>query len=213
MNYELSYPIWNLLGSKETTVEHFDVLQYQQAVNQLLVSYPKNNLEVMYNLIDSHDTARIAHVYGGNMAKVKLAYLLLMTFTGTPSVYYGSEIGLIGDSHHNRAPFPWGKEQDLGLRQLVRRLIQLRSEHPSFKSVDIQWLDVNPQANTMLFKKAAGAESLLVLVNASGLDCRLDLPHRLSHGPVIDLLQGETLPDGGPITLPPYGFSLLLTRD
>ena len=213
MNYELSYPIWNLLGLKETTVEHFDVLQYQQAVNQLLVSYPKNNLEVMYNLIDSHDTPRIAHIYGGNMDKVKLAYLLLMTFTGAPSVYYGSEVGMSGDGHHNRAPYPWGKVEDLDLRDLIHRLILLRREHPSFKSVDIQWLDVNPQTNTMIFKKVAGSESLIVLVNASGLNRRLDLPLGLSHGPVIDLLEGEMIRQISSVNLPPYGFSLFLMRD
>ncbi len=213
MNYELSYPIWNLLGSKETTVEHFDVLQYQQAVNQLLVSYPKNNLELMYNLIDSHDTPRIAHVYGGNMAKVKLAYLLLMTFTGAPSIYYGSEVGLGGDGHHNRAPFPWGKEQDLSLRQLVRSLIQLRREHPAFKSVDIEWLEVNPLENTLVFKKTDGAENLCVLVNASGMNRRLGIPGGLARQQAIDLLTGRTIHSEDPIDLPPYGFYLLLTQD
>ena len=211
MNYELSYPIWNLLRPDNPAAEHLDVLQYQQAVNQLLVSYPKNNLEVMYNLIDSHDTARIAHVYGGNMDKVKLAYLLLLTFTGAPSVYYGSEVGMSGDGHHNRAPYPWGKARDLVLRDLVRRFIQLRREHPSFKSVDILWLDVNPQENTMVFKKTAGTETLYVLVNASGQNRSLELPIGLAHEQVIDLLKDETIHQDGAIDLPPYGFSLLLT--
>ncbi|TLN18591.1 alpha-glycosidase, partial [bacterium] len=167
MNYELTYPVWNLLGTAGTVDEHFNVLQYQRAINQLLVSYPKNNLEVMYNLIDSHDTARITHICGGNLDKVKLAYVLQMTFTGSPSVYYGSELGLTGDGQHNRAPYPWVNLQNLDLRGLVQRLIRLRGEHASFKSVDLQWLHVDPQANTMLFKKTVESESLFVLVNAS----------------------------------------------
>jgi glycosidase len=208
MNYELTYPVWNLLGTAGTVDEQFDVLQYQQAINQLLVSYPKNNLEVMYNLIDSHDTARITHVCGGNLDKVKLAYVLQMTFTGSPSIYYGSELGLSGDGQHNRAPYPWVNLQNLDLRILVQRLIRLREKHATFKAVDLQWLQVDPQANTLLFKKTTEAETLYVLINASDQVRDLPLPEELAGQRIFDLLTEEWFKPGQDAALPPFGFSL-----
>lgn len=210
MNYELTYSIWSLLGTPETVDECFDVRQYQQAVNQLLVSYPKHNLAAMYNLIDSHDTARIAHVCGGNIDKVRLAYGLQMTFAGSPGIYYGSELGLPGDDHHNRAPYPWRSPQNLELRDLVKKLIELRGRHPSFKAVDIRWLDVNPQANTLIFEKTAGDEHLYVLVNAGDREQRLEPPAGGRTRRALDLLQDKTVDLDRPFSLPPFGFSLLL---
>ena len=41
---------------------------------------------------------------------VKLAYLLL-TYSGSPSIYYGDEAGMTGDEGHNRVPMIWDKEK------------------------------------------------------------------------------------------------------
>ncbi len=76
MNYELTYPIWSLLGESDRVKQKYDVVQYQEAINQLLANYPKHNLPAMYNLIDSHDTPRIMSICGDNVDKVKLAYLI-----------------------------------------------------------------------------------------------------------------------------------------
>ena len=70
---------------------------------------------------------------------------LMMTFSGSPSIYYGSEVGLPGPTGHNRRCMLWNeKDQDLELFAHVKKLIQLRKEHSSFKSVDIKWLDDQP---------------------------------------------------------------------
>lgn len=208
MNYELTYPIWNLLGTPETVDQIFDTGQFQHAINQLLVSYPKNVLEVMYNLLDSHDTARIMHICGGNLDKVQLAYVLLMTFTGSPSIYYGSELGLSGDGQHNRAPYPWNSAQNVDLQKFVQQLIAMRAAHASFRSVDIDWLNVNPETNTLLFKKSAGDEHVYAAINASSQPQIIDLPAQLANQAMTDLFRRETglLPQK--ITLPGFGFRL-----
>ena len=58
------------------------------------------------NLLSSHDIARLLSVIGGETDKpeaiarainsLKLCTLLLMTFPGAPSVYYGDEVGMWG---------------------------------------------------------------------------------------------------------------------
>lgn len=213
MNYELTYPIWNLLGAPDRVDEPFDVQQYQQAINQLLVSYPKNTLAGMYNLIDSHDTARIAHICGGSIEKVKLAFALLLTFTGSPSIYYGSELGMSGDGHHNRSPYPWGRPQNLDLRDLVRQLIALRSGHPALKSVDLSWLHVDPVKNGMIFAKSAAGERCYLLANVNEQAQTLPLPAELSHCRILDALQEAEIELTDSILLPPYGFRLLVSQE
>lgn len=209
MNYELAYPIWNLLGTPDTVAEPYDVLQYQQAINQLIVSYPQNNLEVMYNLVDCHDTARIAHVCGGNIDKVKLAYVLQMTFTGAPSIYYGSEVGLAGDDHHNRAPYPWGHAQNPDLRDLVKRLSQLRARQTALRSANLTWLHVDAAANTLVFRKESAGGPVYVFVNVNAQPQSLPVPGEIQHRHLIDLIKEDAIELSDRILLQPYGFRLL----
>ncbi len=194
MNYELLYPIWNLLGVEGFRFEEFDVLQYHDSINKVLVSYPKPNLEVMYNLIDSHDTDRILAVCGGDVEKVKQAYLLQFTFTGSPSIYYGSELGLGGAKGRFRRCMPWDEQQqNRDLKEFVRKLIILRKQHPSFQAVDLTWLDVNPEQQSLIFKKQAGNETLVVIINHNPQPLRLTLPDELKNKLVEELISGETM--------------------
>jgi alpha-glucosidase len=48
-----------------------------------------------YNLLDSHDTARVRSKLRGNDALHRLATLALFTYPGIPGLYYGDEIGLL----------------------------------------------------------------------------------------------------------------------
>ena len=48
------------------------------------------------NLLASHNTARLLSIAGGDKASVERATLLLLTFIGVPSSYYGDEVGLMG---------------------------------------------------------------------------------------------------------------------
>ena len=57
--------------------------------------------EVMFNLVGSHDTPRALTRAGGDKERMRLLLLSLLTFTGSPVIYYGDEIGMTG-GHHNR---------------------------------------------------------------------------------------------------------------
>jgi glycosidase len=145
------------------------------------------------------------------MEKVKLAYLLEMTFTGAPSVYYGSEVGLGGDQGHNRAAMPWDlAEQDRDLYQFVRRLIQLRRQYEAFRSVDITWVEADAKKNILVFKKAAAGHVLYVLLNASSQTHCLILPPELAQHTLLDGLSGADIECGESVELAPFGCQLLL---
>jgi alpha-glucosidase len=109
-----------------------------------------------FNLLDSHDTARIMNVMGGDVSKVKLAVGLLFTYPGVPCVYYGDEIGLSGDSHHNRGTMPWYPQRwNMDLRSYYQKLIRLRRESSALKVGGFQWMAIGKDEFSFLRESSA----------------------------------------------------------
>src|SRR6185503_5286197 len=57
----------------------------------------------------NHDQTRTLSAVGGDVARAKVAATLLLTMPGLPFVYYGEEIGMIGDKPDERlrTPMQW----------------------------------------------------------------------------------------------------------
>jgi glycosidase len=211
MNYELTYPIWFLLGEPDRVKQKYDVVEYQEAINQLLANYPKHNLPVMYNLIDSHDTPRIMSICGDQIEKVKLAYLLQFTFTGAPSVYYGSEVGMAGPEGHNRRCMPWNEsQQDLGIRSFVKNLIELRKKYSVFSVVDLKWLLVDSEQQAFIFQKIEDHQRLIVVVNTKADAVTLKIPDELKNKKYKDLFADREIALNEELQLNKFEFRLLL---
>jgi glycosidase len=141
MNYEFMYPIWSYFGTniKQTTYTGKDL---KNAINQTIFSYPKNVIVNMFNLVDSHDTERIAEVCEGNRDLLKLVYLFQFSLPGAPSIYYGGEIGLRGKHDpDNRRCMIWDKQrQDTKLQSFIKKLISIYHQEKAFQSPTITWL-------------------------------------------------------------------------
>lgn len=109
-------------------------------------AYPPQAFYALMNLLSTHDQARSLHVFGWNKddtdesaiarakARLRMAVFFQMTFPGSPSVYYGDEVGVTGgDDPYNRATYPWadlGGKPDLALLDDFKALIALRNTHP-----------------------------------------------------------------------------------
>lgn len=151
MNYEIAYPIWQHFGT-ENTIINIDAIDFTYKINKLLVSYPEYVTKNLFNLIGSHDTSRITIKCGGDMDIVKLAYVFLFSFSGSPAIYYGDEIGLgeIRDPDMRR-PMIWGDEQNLDMLSFFKKIIRLRKSHSAFKNVNLKWLVVREKL--MVYEK------------------------------------------------------------
>ena len=70
--------------------------------------------------------------------------MLLLTYPGAPSIYYGSEIGVEGGMPDKwaRRSFPWDKPEtwNTSLRENVKQLIALRHAHPALRDGSYQAL-------------------------------------------------------------------------
>lgn len=143
--------------------------EFSQKVDQMLSIYEQDHARAMYLPLGSHDTRRLATILGGELEKVKLAYLLQFSFLGAPAIYYGDEIGLQGGKDPDcRRAFPWQEEDwDVELRKYVRRLIDLRKRNPVLRRGSYQTLYVGEEDGVMAFGRRLGEERILVILNAS----------------------------------------------
>lgn len=83
-----------------------------EVINTSLPWFKKYNAEfVEASFLSNHDQNRVASVLGGDQAKIKLSASLLFTLPGTPYIYYGEEIGMLGmkPDENIREPMLWDK--------------------------------------------------------------------------------------------------------
>ena len=123
MNYPLSDSIkdYFLRGCKKTS-------QFIAEINCQSMYYKQQISEVMFNLLDSHDTERILATAKGDIQLVKSALAFLFLQRGTPCIYYGTELELGGAMDPDcRRVMPWDRvSNDNDMLNFMKNLIQLR---------------------------------------------------------------------------------------
>ncbi len=92
--------------------------------------YRQQISEVMFNLLDSHDTERILATAKGDVQLVKSALACLFLQRGTPCFYYGTELELGGGPDPDcRRVMPWDRVSDSNdMLNFMKKLIQLRKD-------------------------------------------------------------------------------------
>jgi len=132
-----------------------------------------------FNLLGSHDTRRIATILDQHWALARIAAVLLFTYPGVPSVYYGDEIGLAGGGDpDNRRCMPWNQaEWNHERRSLYKSLLHLRRTSPALRWGGFQMLYA--AEGTLAFQRDAPEERLIIVARRAD-DGNLVLPVR--HG-------------------------------
>jgi cyclomaltodextrinase len=144
-------------------------MQYADKIDWLLQLYPWEIQLAQLNLLDSHDTARLISIAGGDKASVYLATLLLMTYPGAPSIYYGDEIGLAGTNFDpdTRRGMPWDRRGiwDMDALAYHKQLIAMRHAHPALRTGAYHRLHADD--DTYVFARTNGSEALLIAINVA----------------------------------------------
>ncbi len=82
--------------------------QFIEQMTTVIHQYPNTVNESLFNLVGSHDTPRLLTECNDHVAKAKLIYTFLLTFIGTPCLFYGDEVGLTGGMDPEcRKCMPW----------------------------------------------------------------------------------------------------------
>ena len=110
--------------------QHKKTEQFISEINSQSMYYKQQISEVMFNLLDSHDTERILTTAKGNVQHVKAALTFLYLQKGTPCIYYGTELALKGGPDPDcRRVMPWGRvSEDYDMLNFMKQLIKVRKE-------------------------------------------------------------------------------------
>ncbi|KAB8142714.1 DUF3459 domain-containing protein [Chloroflexia bacterium SDU3-3] len=158
----------NVEGRSYETMPPKSAAQYAEHIAWLLGLYDWEIQQTQLNLLDSHDTARLLNIAGGDRATVRLATLLLLTYPGAPSIFYGDEIGLAGDlDPDSRRTMPWDEPDawDGDMLAFHQHLIAMRHAHPALRTGRYHQLYADDAVYAFL--REDGAERVLVAVNAA----------------------------------------------
>lgn len=151
-----------------------DAPSYAEKIQHLLALYPWSIQLGQLNLLASHDTARLLTIAGGDRTTIELATLLLLTFPGAPSIYYGDEVGLPGGTDpDSRRGFPLEENWDREILDFHRQLIALRHRYPALRSGEYQLLSA--AGLVYVFGRTLAEEKLIVAVNIGTDDAKIKL--------------------------------------
>ncbi|VDG25382.1 glycoside hydrolase family 13 protein [Lactiplantibacillus mudanjiangensis] len=128
MNYPLTQPILSLFNQTVT------IADYVGKTNLQLCQYRQPNQQVMFNALDTHDTARALTVLQDDPQKVQAALTLMMLLPGAPCLYYGTEAGLAGGPDpDNRRCMPWEPApKTTAMYPIVQKLVKWRRSQTEF---------------------------------------------------------------------------------
>ena len=127
MNYPFYRSVLDFAAEGSISASQFlGNLGFQRG-NTHTAAYP-----LLWNLIGSHDTARILHLCGENKQRQKLAAALQLLTPGMPMIYYGDEVAMTGGPDPDcRRGMLWEEaRQDKDMLSWYRRLLRLRREFP-----------------------------------------------------------------------------------
>jgi alpha-glucosidase len=156
--------------------------------------------------LGSHDTPRWAHVAGDRDRRhVGLAWQL--TFPGVPSLFYGDEIGLGGDTDDvARSPMPWQHPDrwDEATRDWTRRLIALRRGSVALRHGGLRWLHLGD--DDLVYVRDHPQERVLVqLTRATVPPVELDAGALMAVSGSALLDHDDLAVDAGVVMLPGTG--------
>ena len=177
MNYAaFTRPVWSWLKSPDFTegffglpveVPTFTGTQMTATIRAFHGRIPWRSLLASWNILGSHDTARIRSVVG-TAERHEAALALCVGLPGVPMVFAGDEIGARGLwGEDARTPFPWHDEDswDHGTLAAYRTLLTLRGTSPALAQGGLRW--VHEGEDVVAFIREHPRESMLIVVARS----------------------------------------------
>ena len=187
MNYAyFKDPVMRFFNTRQCDAKAFD-----RDLKQGLLSYPIQATQVMMNLIDSHDTFRYLESCNGDVSRLELAVLFQMTYVGTPHIWYGDEIGMMGAHDPDcRRPFDWKYTENpdkVLLREHYKKLIKIRKENSCLRTGSFDTLLADDMVYSFLRTDDNG--SISVAINNDTKIHKIKIP--VNSNRVLDLLTGK----------------------
>lgn len=194
-----------------------DAEHIMDRIMSVVENYPKPVLDVLMNLLGTHDTERILTVIAGEpmcgngrewQAKTKLtpeqrkrgikllkiAVGIQYTLPGFPCVYYGDEVGMEGyRDPFNRGCFPWG-EEDEDLLEWYKTLGKIRKNCSALAGGEI--VNAFSSGKQLSYIRHDGQTALFCAFNTDEEDAAIDIPPGYRNGTPLagtEIIDGKLL--------------------
>lgn len=189
MNYDaFMEPLtWFLTGVEKHSDERRTDLwgnadNFVNTMNHFMASMLTPSLQVAMNELSNHDHSRFLtrtnHIVGRvaqlgskaaeegiNLAVMREAVAVQMTWVGAPTVYYGDEAGVCGFTDpDSRRTYPWGQEN----RELVefhKEMIRIHKREKPLRTGSLKMLSWS--SNVLAYARFQEGEQIIVVLNNS----------------------------------------------
>ena len=172
------------------------VSEFESRLQSIREDYPDAAYFSLMNLVDSHDTERMLWTFtpgpadrqdkefnAANLAvgkaRVELASLIQFTMPGSPTIYYGDEVGMTGaDDPDDRRTYPWidqGGHPDLRMLAHYEALTRVRQRYPVFSDGDVRFLLADDAHDTLAYGRKTGSQAAVVAINRGEVAQTLDI--------------------------------------
>lgn len=163
MNYPFYLNLIDLLADEKIGVSRFI-----QNFGYMKGRLNKKCYPLMWNLIDSHDTARFLHLCN-NKQKQHLAAAFQLLMPGMPMIYYGDELAMPGANDPDcRRGMYWDEEyRDNGMLEWYKRLIQVRRTHACIVEGELAETITRDEDGTIVLIRKNTEETVALIFNCS----------------------------------------------
>lgn len=192
-DFPMYYAISDVFGSVKPATQITDVIEKSAA-------YKDRSL--MATFIDNHDVPRFVNqLTAFKTEKLEQALAFMMTYTGIPTMYYGTEIALKGGSDpDNRRDMDWNATSPV--TDYVKKLTTIRKSNPALTRGDIRLLKT--ENDFFCYSRTSGDNTVIAAFNTSNKEkqATFSLPAAPENTLPVDLLDGkEYKPTGGELSL------------
>jgi alpha-glucosidase len=144
-----------------------------QRIIQYLGKLPYVMQEISFNLFDSHDVSRLHNNPKVSFDDYRAAVILLFTLPGTPSIYYGDEVGIAGriDSNEGcRYPMKWEDGcEDSKHYKLYNTLANLRNQMESLRNGGLKIL--SDEGYVLSYVRVGRSDNVFIICSVDD-ECR-----------------------------------------
>ena len=163
MNYPFYLNLIDLLADEKIGVSRFI-----QNLGYMKGRLNKKCYPLMWNLIDSHDTARFLHLCN-NKQKQHLAAAFQLLMPGMPMIYYGDELAMPGANDPDcRRGMYWDEEyRDNEMLEWYKRLIQVRRTHACIVEGELAETITRDEDGTIVLIRKNTEETIALIFNCS----------------------------------------------
>lgn len=187
MNYPLRTGIISFLKNKDKSALEYEFLD-------VMFNAPVRIRNMQMNLLGTHDTERIITMLAGDSAEgktndelarlsltneqrerginlLKMAYVILATVPGLPTVFYGDEVGLEGyKDPFNRRPYPW-KTGSRKIRDFYKRIGEIRTKNDVYRDGEFSLLYMDNER--LVFSREKNGKAYFTVINNSQENMRV----------------------------------------